>query len=97
MALVALLAGRAYGTVSYTYDVLNPMDPDGGKGDFTLNWGAEASVVTGVGDVKGGSQVLSVTYHNLAGMTSDRPFEGMNIVTTRHRDDTVTITKAVFK
>lgn len=37
--------------------------------------------------------VASVKYHNLAGMVSDRPFDGVNIVTTTYTDGTTTTSK----
>lgn len=40
--------------------------------------------------------VVGTTYVNPLGMTSDRPFEGMNIIVTRYSDGTTSIVK-VFK
>lgn len=39
--------------------------------------------------------VTSVKYHNLAGMVSDRPFDGVNIVTTTYTDGTTTTAKVL--
>ena len=40
-------------------------------------------------------QVLSHTYYNLAGMASNKPFDGMNIVVTRYSDGTTSATKVI--
>lgn len=82
----------ASGSVKYTYDVGKSTAT---AGAFTINWSAPADpeTITGVGEVKGGSQVLSSTYHNLTGMQSDKPFSGVNIVVTRYSDGTVRTTK----
>lgn len=87
--------GTASGTVTYTYDV-GYGTPSSGA--FTLNWSASADpdqIVTGIEDLTGAQhgRPVTVTYHNLAGMASDRPFTGMNIVTTRYGDGTVTVSK----
>ena len=43
-----------------------------------------------------GQQVLGHTYYNVAGMSSEKPFDGLNIVVTRYSDGTVSTTK-VFR
>ena len=50
---------------------------------------------TGVADLKT-DNVKCVTYINLAGMKSDKPFDGVNIVVTRYTDGTSTTAKVVF-
>lgn len=40
-------------------------------------------------------QVLSYTYYNIAGMSSSKPFDGVNIVITRYTDGTQTATKVL--
>ena len=42
-------------------------------------------VVTGINNVTG-KAVAGVKYYNLAGMESDRPFEGVNIIVTTYTD-----------
>ena len=51
-------------------------------------------IVTAVADLNAAT-VQGVTYVNAAGMTSSKPFDGLNIVVTRHSDGTVTATKMV--
>jgi len=41
-------------------------------------------------------KVGAVTYYNAAGMSSNKPFEGLNIVVTRYTDGKVNSTKAVY-
>ena len=52
-------------------------------------------IVTAVTDLSSDARVAGVTYVNVAGMTADKPFDGVNIVVTRHTDGTVTTTKIV--
>ena len=83
------------GTVTYTYNVQLPSeatvaDP---KSPFTLNWTADASVVTGLTTLPAGRHVQQVTYTDALGRTARRPFNGVNIVVTRYSDGTVTTSK----
>lgn len=64
----------------------------------TAGWSSFPNIVemggaTAIQDVNGTKAVTSVKYHNLAGMVSDRPFDGVNIVTTTHADGTTTTQK----
>ena len=38
---------------------------------------------------------VAVEYHNLAGMSSDRPWQGLNIVVTRYSDGTTETSKVL--
>lgn len=49
--------------------------------------------VTGVDEVVTAKAVVSVTYYNLAGVASAKPFEGVNIVVTRYADGSTKATK----
>jgi hypothetical protein len=40
-------------------------------------------------------EISSVTYVNSLGMTSDKPFEGVNIIITRYTDGTTSTSKAM--
>ena len=53
-------------------------------------------ITTGVNAVSARAQVAGVTYYNAAGMSSNKPFEGLNIVVTRYTDGKVNSTKAVY-
>ena len=55
----------------------------------------EGQIVTGVSEVKTGGEVVSVTYCDLAGRMSQKPFAGVNIIVTRYSDGTVKTTKAI--
>ena len=55
----------------------------------------EDQVITAVSEVKTGSDVVSVTYCDLAGRMSQKPFAGVNIIVTRYSDGTVKTTKAI--
>ena len=52
-------------------------------------------IPTAITTVNGGAQVESVRYYNVAGIESEKPFAGMNIVVTRYSDGTTTTTKVV--
>lgn len=49
----------------------------------------------GVNDVNANKAVTGVRYYNLAGMGSNKPFNGMNIVVTTYADGTTSTTKVV--
>ena len=46
-------------------------------------------------EVRYQGEVVSTTYINVQGMTSEEPFDGVNIVVTRYNDGTTTISKVV--
>ena len=52
-------------------------------------------IITGVTDVKAGTEVASVKYVDVSGRVSDKPVEGVNIVVTRYTNGTVRTTKMV--
>lgn len=54
-------------------------------------------VVTGVGMINVNGNVKSVKYVNVAGIVSDVPFQGVNIVVTEYTDGTRTTTKMLKK
>ena len=55
----------------------------------------EGDTLTGVEGIDA-SQVASVKYVNLSGMTSDKPFKGVNVVVVTRTDGSTHTTKAVF-
>ncbi|MBQ1611319.1 MAG: hypothetical protein II087_05420, partial [Muribaculaceae bacterium] len=57
--------------------------------------GYNAPISTGRDQPQTDKQVLSHTYYNLAGMSSSKPFDGVNIVVTRYTDGTQTATKVL--
>ena len=60
---------------------------------YPLNLTSE--LITGVSNINAGKTVESVKYVNLAGMVSDKPMEGVNIVVTRYTDGSVTTAKVL--
>ena len=56
---------------------------------------ANFSQHTGIGRVENTAQVIGVEYINLAGMSSDKPFNGVNIVKTTYSDGSVVVSKVV--
>lgn len=55
----------------------------------------ENGVITSVTSPKV-SQVVGVTYYNVTGLSSDRPFDGLNIVVTRYSDGSTSTVKRLF-
>ena len=53
------------------------------------------SVLTAIDTADAAKQVATHTYYNLAGMASDKPFKGVNIVVTRYTDGSQTATKII--
>ena len=53
------------------------------------------SITTAINDVLEGANVISVTYYNLMGVASDKPFNGLNVVVTRYDNGKSTVQKVV--
>lgn len=81
--------GKASGHAEYTYN--------NGKGNstFYLNWTADSQVITGVDDLNASAEVASVTYYNLAGVASQEPFDGINLVVKTMTDGSTVTTKMI--
>ena len=62
-----------------------------------LNFSIDSSsdIITGIFDIDGAKQVAGVKYYNVAGIESDKPFDGVNIVVTRYSDGSVVTRKEV--
>ena len=76
-------------------DELNTFTFEMPMGDVTVIVTFKLDEVTGVNDLNAAS-IQSVKYYNVAGMASDKPFDGMNIVVTRNVDGTVKVQKVMF-
>lgn len=73
------------------------VQPDGTYLVYPLDLIVNTShIVTAVQTVGGAKAVQSVTYCDLAGRMSSKPFAGINIVVTRYTDGTVKTSKLVF-
>ena len=65
---------------------------------FDFDPGDQANIITAVETVNiGNAKVKSVKYVNVAGIVSDRPFQGVNIVVKEYTDGTRTTTKMLRK
>ena len=63
--------------------------------DAKVQYTAKAgNVITGIESVQA-RDVVGVKYYNVAGIESDRPFKGVNIVVTRYSDGSMSTTKIV--
>ena len=73
-------------------------EPSGNLALSLVNWNYEGTlVVTAVDDLTQTTsrQVASVKYVNMAGLQSDRPFQGVNIRVTRYTDGSTATTKVI--
>ena len=70
------------------------LNPNVQAGALNLTGGND-QIVTGVSEVKSGSEVVSVTYCDLAGRMSQKPFAGVNIIVTRYSDGSTTTQKVI--
>ncbi len=61
--------------------------------EVPVEWSTE--VVTGINAISTDAQVESVTYYNVAGIESSKPFDGVNIVVTRYTNGATTTSKMV--
>ena len=88
------------GTVEYVYFTLSSTD-SGAYGMNTASYFCMDRFMvmtdyhTGVESVNASKQVASTQYVNMAGMTSDKPFDGINIVITAYTDGTTTTAKVI--
>ena len=78
------------------------VEPDGSYMVYPLNFDpndAENNIVTSINtvDVAGNGVVKSVKYVNVAGMVSDVPFQGVNIVVTEYSDGSRSTSKMLRK
>ncbi|MBR5638787.1 MAG: hypothetical protein IKW83_03380 [Muribaculaceae bacterium] len=65
---------------------------------FDFDPGDQENIITNISIVSvGNAQVKSVKYVNVAGIVSDTPFDGVNIVVTEYTDGTRTTTKMLKK
>ena len=69
---------------------------DGNGYAFSEGEGDGDGISTWVMELNSDRQVVGVTYVNPMGMTSDRPFEGMNIIVTRYSDGSCRTSKVMF-
>ena len=69
---------------------------DGDGYAFSEGEGDGDGISTWVMELNSDRQVVGVTYVNPMGMTSNRPFEGMNIIVTRYSDGSCRTSKVMF-
>ena len=61
--------------------------------EYTTDFSIKGGIPTGIVDVMNAKQVVGEKYYNVAGIESDTPFKGVNIVVTRYSDGSTTTTK----
>jgi hypothetical protein len=81
----------AAGTFNYDYDVNSPNNV--GAMDVTVNY--EKPEPTAIDTVTADADVVSVRYINVSGVSSNEPWDGVNIVVTTKADGTQSVTKVL--
>lgn len=65
---------------------------------YPLDFTAESALPTAINTVEvGNGEIKSIKYVNVAGIVSDRPFQGVNIVVTEYTDGSRTTSKMLCK
>ena len=72
-----------------------------GEGDpagyGTQSPGKAPDPATGVIEIANHGEIVETIYYNMQGMTSDKPFDGINIVVNRYSDGAISVTKVITK
>jgi len=63
--------------------------------EYTTDFSIKGGIPTGIVDVMNAKQVVSEKYYNVAGIESDTPFKGVNIVVTRYSDGSTSTVKVL--
>lgn len=93
-AIVQRTSISAYGPK----DIEHNTDPNGAFKVYPLDLTSDSNIPTAINTVSvGNGEVKSVKYVNVAGIVSDVPFQGVNIVVTEYTDGTRTTTKMLKK
>ncbi len=64
---------------------------------YPLDFDTTSSLLSAISTVYSNCEVVGVEYVNVSGLVSDKPHKGVNIVVTRYRDGSTTVTKSLFK
>ena len=102
---VEFIDGEDLTIVVRFYYLVEGFDTSGSRstrdgGDGPAGYGAEGDGFTpgpstALNEIDFNRLIESVTYVNSLGMTSDKPFDGINVVITRYTDGTTRTTKVV--
>ena len=65
------------------------------ENNITVTFDNQTTTAIGTIDSDSNSNVEGVTYYNMMGVASNRPYEGMNIVVTRYSDGSTTTEKVI--
>ncbi len=63
----------------------------------TQSPGKAPDPATGVIEIANHGEIVETIYYNMQGMTSDKPFDGINIVVNRYSDGAISVTKVITK
>lgn len=93
-AIVQRTSINAYGPK----DIEHNTDPNGAFKVYPLDLTSNSDIPTAINTVEtGNGEVKSIKYVNVAGIVSDVPFQGVNIVVTEYTDGSRTTTKMLRK
>ena len=63
----------------------------------TQSPGKAPDPATGVIEIANHGEIVETMYYNMQGMTSNKPFDGINIVVNRYSDGAISVTKVITK
>lgn len=75
---------------------VGPGELDSDQNVTIMPFDVDDTIITGVNTIYGDANVKSVEYINAAGIKSNKPFSGVNIVVTRYNDGSKKTAKVVF-
>ena len=97
--IIVQRTGKSYGTPINSSKAAPSLKPNQTASDVIrtqpLDLQASSPLPTAINGVISNAQPISVEYVNIAGMSSSKPWQGVNIIVTRYSNGTTTITKMV--
>ena len=96
---VTLVDGEQYefNAIVQLAPIKNSTDPDETYIVYPMDLSSDSLIPTAINTISANGEVVGVEYVNSLGMTSDKPFQGVNIVVTRYSNGATTTVKKVFK
>ena len=97
--IIVQRTGKSYGTPINSSKAAPSLKPNQTASDVIrtqpLDLQASSPLPTAINGVISNAQPVSVEYVNIAGMSSSKPWQGVNIIVTRYSNGTTTTTKMV--
>lgn len=90
-----IVKGTGEGHTPWIPTRANAEDDPAGYG--TQSPGKAPDPATGVIEIANHGEIVETIYYNMQGMTSNKPFDGINIVVNRYSDGAISVTKVITK